>query len=139
MFFCWTWGGRHVVHPNLFEKQLEDESLAEVDNASSDLAQIPAITVAIKSELKFFYLKTCFFTRKPNFQPFFFFLPMITYYGLKKIKKPSQKPKSTWNHKSTRTQICFLKNFKGKKKKNFIWTSLIKRNNLTKISFILVV
>jgi hypothetical protein len=83
-----------MVHPNLFEKKLEDESLAEIDNASSDLAQIPAITVARKSELKFFYLKTRFFTRKPNFQPLFF-LPMITYYGLKKIKKSSQKPKST--------------------------------------------
>jgi hypothetical protein len=62
-----------MVHPNLFEKKLEDESLAEIDNASSDLAQIPAITVARKSELKFFYLKTRFFTRKPNFQPLFFF------------------------------------------------------------------
>jgi hypothetical protein len=55
------------------KKKIEDESLAELDNASSDLAQIPAITVARKSELKFFYLKTRFFTRKPNFQPLFFF------------------------------------------------------------------
>jgi hypothetical protein len=85
-----------MVHPNLFEKKLEDESLAEIDNASSDLAQIPAITVARKSELKFFYLKTRFFTRKPNFQPlffFFFFLPMITYYGLKKNQKTISKTK----------------------------------------------
>jgi hypothetical protein len=68
------------VDDNRFEKKLEDGSLVEADDASSDLTQISGITVAGKSELKFFL------PENPFFSPFFFFTNDNLFMALKNQK-----------------------------------------------------
>jgi hypothetical protein len=83
-----------------------------------------------------------FLIQKPIFQLICFYKKDIRnlgepIYGLKKTKKPPQKPKPTWDKKFTWAQICFFMNFQGEQK-HLIRTLIIKSNYLIQILTVLV-